>query len=138
MKVYKSLISNIAAGILFFAVPASSARHIRRHAAVGGGMESDTNHEVTNTKDRSLLDNLLDDMSMSMPMPQAFIEQNNDDSDTLVMSEEEVEALLEAASNQGYNIDKSPPWKFWYHSVRKTYSRMIITGTMRFANCSLR
>lgn len=98
MKVYNSLISNVAAGILLVAAPASSARHsIRRHATAGGGIESDTDTHHS-TKDRSLLDD------MSMSMPQDLTQLN---SGTLILSEEEVEALLKAASDQGYNIDKS-------------------------------
>ena len=64
MKVYTSLISNVAAGILLVAAPASSARHgIRRHTAAGGGIESDIDTHHDATKDRSLLD----DMSRSCP-----------------------------------------------------------------------
>ena len=40
-------------------------------------------------------------------MSQDLAQLNGSDSGTLILSEEEVEALLEAASNQGYNIDKS-------------------------------
>ena len=69
---------------------ASSARHsIRRH---------------TMTPTHIIPRSLLDDMSMSMP--QDLTQLNDSDSGTLILSEEEVEALLKAASNQGYNIDK--------------------------------
>ena len=84
----------------------------------------DTHHS---TKDRSLLDD------MSISMSQDLAQLNGSDSGTLILSEEEVEALLEAV--HPIKVTKStnlPPWKFCRHSVMKTHPP-IIMGTMRFA-----